>query len=299
MKVQFDPRQSTRQLNEPIILLSLHVEYLNNADFMLGRIASRYPSSISRSIGGYHLSELGPFALLTLTIPAFYLHLAATDAKWWRAGSALYLIVALGLSIIMISARSKGLLWRTQGLDFLIVFGALASLAGNVAPWSTPEWVMRIALVILIVLRLLICMGPMLRAGGTAPIWIFAAITLFLSGLGFYWLEPTVHSYADGLWLAFVSGATVGYGDIVPTTPASRIFAVFMVLLGYAMLSLVTASIAAMFIGEDEKLLRREMHRDIRSLQAEVRHLREALGHPSRETDGKDSSKPQRENLTL
>jgi voltage-gated potassium channel len=247
----------------------------------LPRIAVQRRNGNGQSDGDDHLSELGSFTLLVLSIPAFYLHLAATEAKWWRAGSALYLIVALGFAALMIGRRSGTPLWPVQGLNFLVFIGALASLAGNMAPWSTPEWAMRIALVILIALRILICMRPMLRSGATGPIWIFAAITLFLSGLGFYWLEPTVNSYADGLWLAFVSGATVGYGDIVPTTPASRIFAVFMVLLGYAMLSLVTASIAAMFVGEDEKQIRREMHRDIRSLQIEVRHLREELAKSS------------------
>ncbi len=242
--------------------------------------------------GDDHLSELGSFFLLVLSIPAFYLHLAATEPKWWRAGSALYLVVALGFAALMFWLRSGKPLWPIQGLNLLVFIGALASLAGSMAPWSTSEWAMRIALVILIVLRLLICMRPMLRTGATGPIWIFAAITLFLSGLGFYWLEPTVNSYTDGLWLAFVSGATVGYGDIVPTTPASRIFAVFMVLLGYAMLSLVTASIAAMFVGEDEKKLRREMHRDIRSLQIEVRHLREALAKSQSDLFDRDGQRP-------
>lgn len=80
--------------------------------------------------------------------------------------------------------------------------------------------------------------------------------------------------------------------DIVLTTAASRIFAAFMVLLGYAMLSLVTASIAAMFVGEDEKQLRREMHRDIRSLQTEIRHLREALGKSPRDYVDRDRQQP-------
>lgn len=105
---------------------------------------------------------MGTFALLILSIPAFYLHLAATEAKWWRAGSVLYLIVALGFAVILTWARRDKLLRRAQGLNLLIVIGALASLAGNMAPWSTPEWAMRIALLILIVLRLLICMRPML-----------------------------------------------------------------------------------------------------------------------------------------
>ena len=71
-----------------------------------------------------------------------------------------------------------------------------------------------------------------------------------------------------------MTGATVGYGDFVPTTAASRFFAVIMVIAGFAMLSLVTASIAAYFIGEDEKILRREMHQDIKVLREEVAKLR-------------------------
>ncbi|MEX3934400.1 potassium channel family protein [Paraburkholderia phymatum] len=64
-----------------------------------------------------------------------------------------------------------------------------------------------------------------------------------------------------------------GYGDIAPTTPASRVFAVFVVLLGYGMLSLVFASIAAALIGREERALRREMHRDIKHLTGEIGRL--------------------------
>ena len=46
-----------------------------------------------------------------------------------------------------------------------------------------------------------------------------------------------------------------------------------MVLLGFTMFSLVTASIAAFLVGEDEKLLRREMHHDIRRLHDEMAKL--------------------------
>ena len=65
----------------------------------------------------------------------------------------------------------------------------------------------------------------------------------------------------------------MGYGDLVPTTTAARIFAVLITMLGLTFFSLVTASIAAFFIGEDEKLLRKEMHEDIRHLRAEVAQL--------------------------
>ena len=58
---------------------------------------------------------------------------------------------------------------------------------------------------------------------------------------------------------------------------SSRVFAVFVVLLGYGMLSLVFANIAAMFVGEEEKLLRREMHRDIKRLEGEICSMHDDL----------------------
>ncbi|HZP86469.1 MAG TPA: ion channel, partial [Burkholderiales bacterium] len=101
------------------------------------------------------------------------------------------------------------------------------------------------------------------------------------------WLDPSIHSYSEGLWLAFVTAATVGYGDVVPTTPAARVLAVIIVVIGVALLSMVTASVAAFFIGEDEKLLRKEMHQDIRRLREEVAQMigeeERALRHEVRE----------------
>jgi voltage-gated potassium channel len=96
-------------------------------------------------------------------------------------------------------------------------------------------------------------------------------------GLGFWLLEPRAHSFSDGLWLAFTTAATVGYGDIVPSTHASRMFAAFLVLIGLAVLSLVTASVAAIFVGTEERKIEHDLLREIGSLSAEVRSLSERL----------------------
>lgn len=60
-------------------------------------------------------------------------------------------------------------------------------------------------------------------------------------------------TFSDGLWLAFTTAATVGYGDIAPSTRALRAFSIVVVLLGLAVLSLVTASVAAMFVETEER----------------------------------------------
>ena len=102
-------------------------------------------------------------------------------------------------------------------------------------------------------------------------------LILSLGGVGFWLLEPRDLTFSDGLWLAFTTAATVGYGDIVPSTHASRAFAVVVVLLGLAVLSLVTASVAAMLVETEERQIERDLMHEIGNLRAEVRSLRDEL----------------------
>ena len=111
---------------------------------------------------------------------------------------------------------------------------------------------------------------------------ILCGVILLLGGAGFWLLDPGVHTFADGLWLAFTTAATVGYGDLVPSTHASRMFAVIVVLLGLAVLSLATASLAAIFVEKDveegeERQIEHELMREIRHLRDEVQHLRQEI----------------------
>jgi voltage-gated potassium channel len=108
---------------------------------------------------------------------------------------------------------------------------------------------------------------------------ILCCVILLLGGLGFWLLDPNVNTIADGLWLAFTTAATVGYGDLVPSTHASRGFAVIVVMLGLAVLSLTTASLSAIFVEKDVeeaevRPIEQELMREIRHLRDEVHALR-------------------------
>ena len=103
---------------------------------------------------------------------------------------------------------------------------------------------------------------------------ILCGVILLLGGVGFWLLDPGVKTLADGLWLAFTTAATVGYGDLVPSTHASRMFAVVVVLLGLAVLSLATASLAAIFVEQDVENEERQIEHD---LMREIKHLREEV----------------------
>ena len=102
-------------------------------------------------------------------------------------------------------------------------------------------------------------------------------VILLLGGVGFRFLEPQTPTLHDAMWLAFTTAATVGYGDLVPTSLASRAFAVLVVILGLAVLSLVTASLAAIFVETEERQIERDLMQEIGALRAEVRSLRADL----------------------
>ena len=110
---------------------------------------------------------------------------------------------------------------------------------------------------------------------------MLAMAILVLGGVGFWWLDPKVLTLSDGLWLSFTTAATVGYGDLVPSTHASRAFSVVVVLLGLAVLSLVTASLAAMFVErevqEEDRAIERDLMREIRHLREELAQLRQEV----------------------
>ncbi|MHB9118627.1 MAG: potassium channel family protein [Burkholderiales bacterium] len=217
-----------------------------------------------------------------LAIPSFYLEGIATSSRLNLLGGELdMLILAIfsgELLWMLYLSHHKWLYLRTNWLNLLIILGAAVSVVGWDVEWLPLVRLLRVTYIALIVARLMGSLRRLFSPNAIPYVLMLGLITLGVSGGVFYLIEPTVHSYADGLWLAFTSGATVGYGDIVPTTPLSRFFAVIMVLVGFAVLSLVTASIAALFVGEDEKVLRREMHRDIRLLREEVAALRQELG---------------------
>jgi len=106
---------------------------------------------------------------------------------------------------------------------------------------------------------------------------MLCVVIMGLGGMGFWLIEPRAKTLSDGLWLAFTTAATVGYGDIVPSTFASRAFAVVVVLLGLAVLSLATASVAATFVETEERQIERDLIHEISALRGEVRALRDEL----------------------
>jgi len=257
-----------------------------------------------------HRLRLGPnspwpmLIALLASVPAFYdsmMPTAATWATWMYLVSGAVVLGSAWRAQRQLQRRSQEASrghWGEHPMQLrLDWFLGVALLANAVLPQSNesePALIWRLVIAVLMLYRLIKISQPLFTETGLARLLAIGASVLVLCGIGFYWLDPGVKTVHDGLWLAFSTAATVGYGDMVPTSTASRIFAVFVVLLGYGLLSLVTASVAAMFVGTQERKVEqeilRDMHREMRELRQEIDRLRQAIkaSQPARAPEAED-----------
>jgi voltage-gated potassium channel len=123
----------------------------------------------------------------------------------------------------------------------------------------------RLLLVVMLLARMSRTARALLARHNLGSTLAVAFVTMVLSGVMISRIDPSIGSVWDGMWWAWVTMATVGYGDVVPHSGAGRLFGALLILFGVVLLSLLTASLAAFFIGGDvEKVEREEREADRR-----------------------------------
>jgi voltage-gated potassium channel len=107
--------------------------------------------------------------------------------------------------------------------------------------------------------RVIIAIGFLTRAAkslqGRLNIYIglILPILVFTCSLGVFEAEhmapgANITNYGDAVWWAFVTITTIGYGDYFPITFEGRTIAVFLMLSGLALVSVITVSFASWFL---------------------------------------------------
>jgi voltage-gated potassium channel len=119
----------------------------------------------------------------------------------------------------------------------------------------------------------------MQRAVGRRRIFPYlAAVTVVLAliaGLVMTIIDKTdFPSYGIAVWWAIVTLATVGYGDVVPTTPWGRVVGSGVIVLGVTFLAFLTATVTSYFVSAEQE---RTQERELERREAADRELKELL----------------------
>lgn len=86
------------------------------------------------------------------------------------------------------------------------------------------------------------------RKLNTMFLFIFTCCVIVCSSVGMTWIEPkTFPTFMDGLWWTMTTMATVGYGDLYPTTMVGRIFAIGVYIVGIGLLGVILGKIVDSF----------------------------------------------------
>jgi hypothetical protein len=126
--------------------------------------------------------------------------------------------------------------------------------------------------------------------------WALAQVALgvLFGGITFSLVEHG-QSIPDGLWWAFVSMSTVGYGDISPKSDFERFLAVFVIANGIAATAILTAALAGRIaerrmahhevietpeLGDDIELLRQSLRDHYADFDAHCERLQILVNHP-------------------
>lgn len=186
-------------------------------------------------------------------------------------------VLDFGLMFLAAADRARYCLRNVLGLAIVVLsFPLLPDLLASVRVVRVGRAV-RLLRLVRVSAALLRGISSLRRMVGVQSLIYMSILSLTLAALGaglLVVLEPQTvnHSFVEGLWWALVTVSTVGYGDIVPQTPAGRLLAVVLMVSGLGLLSTLTAAIGAYFIGEDAK--RQELRERLERIEAMLEEMR-------------------------
>lgn len=141
---------------------------------------------------------------------------------------------------------------RTNWMNPLILILGISVLWGDSSFASFLRF-LRVVLIISLLLPMGSTVKAILSRNNLGTTLLISGLFIGLSGTLISLIDPAIDTPWDGIWWALVTVTTVGYGDVVPSSVAGKIFAGILILLGISLFSLLTASFSVFFLAKEEE----------------------------------------------
>jgi voltage-gated potassium channel len=180
-------------------------------------------------------------------------------------------LLAFLFEVILLTSmvNDKILYLRTNWMNLLIiVFGIPIILEGGEMAAALR------GLRVLIALQVFINAGSTFREllarnhlGTTLGV---SLIIMIVAGILIAGIDPAIESSWEGLWWAWVTITTVGYGDVVPVSAEGRILGAVLILLGVGLFAMLTASFSVLFISRTEDKMEENIESQLSQKEAQA-----------------------------
>jgi voltage-gated potassium channel len=162
--------------------------------------------------------------------------------------------------------RDKGRYLAGNWMNLVIILAGVPIVWHNM-PLVGELRILRLILVLVLFAGLSKTLRRFLMRNRLGTTLAIALVVVVLSGMLVTRLEPGMGTIYDGIWWAWVTVFTVGYGDIAPHTHVGRLFGGLLILFGVGLISLLTANLAAFLIGSEVEKVEQEEKQTDRLLQ--------------------------------
>lgn len=180
-------------------------------------------------------------------------------------------VAELAIMLLVVEDRKRYL--RQNWMSLVIIVGGLPAIWGAHAFYAGAIRMLRLMVVVGILFKVSRDLRSILARHNLGTTLIICFVFLIISGLVISTLDPAFNTPWDGIWWAWVTITTVGYGDIVPATNEGRLFGAILILIGLCMFSLLTASFSVFFIEKDEGEIARKEQQNLER----IHHLENRL----------------------
>lgn len=222
-----------------------------------------------------------PIGLLALAVvPALVVEETATDQRLLAGAAAVNWVVWLAFCteyvLRLVTAPNRSAFVRAAWFDLAVILLSPPFLVHESMQSLRGARALRLLRLVRAFAVAAIGLRHLRRALGRRRFhWvaIVAVLTVVGGALGVYAVERNaggVRTLGDALWWATVTATTVGYGDLSPVTPAGRLIAVVLMIVGIGVIGAFTATIASWFIEQERAEPRPEGEDDLRRCLAAI-----------------------------
>jgi voltage-gated potassium channel len=179
----------------------------------------------------------------------------------------IWLFFVLETVVLTSLAENKLRYLRSNWINLLIISTGVPLLWGG-GTHAAALRTLRLLLMLPLLLNTSATVRKILTRNHLGTTLLVALAFTLMSGLLIAGIDPTIENVWQGIWWAWVTVATVGYGDTVPQSAAGKVFGAAVILFGVGFFALLTASFSAYFVSRGEMEIEEEE-------VEEIIHLRE------------------------
>ena len=152
---------------------------------------------------------------------------------------------------------------KNNWLNIVIIIAGIPIIWETI-PYTTSLRALRLLIFLNLLLQLSSTIRSVLAENNLGQTLMVSMIVIVFAGYLIAGIDPNINTPSDGIWWAWVTVTTVGYGDLVPVSLEGRMFAGLLILMGIGLFSMLTAAFSVFFISKNQDQQHWEQERNER-----------------------------------